>query len=179
MKIEKISIDKLIPYVNNSRTHNEEQVSQIAASIKEFGFNNPILIDKDYGVIAGHGRLLAAKKLDLSEIPCIRLEHLTEAQKKAFIIADNKLALNAGWDEELLKLELETLDPHLVELTGFNMDEINLIFNGWESDIEIPKGDIDYGSKAVIKIEIDQKSKEFAKEIITNALDQAGIEYEF
>ncbi len=128
-KIETISIDDLIPYVNNARTHDEAQVAQIAASIKEFGFNNPILIDSKSGIIAGHGRLAAARKLGLKEVPAIRLGHLTDAQRKAYIIADNKLALNAGWDFELLRLELSELDIDL-DLTGFSNDEItDLMFD--------------------------------------------------
>jgi len=105
-KIEHIEIGKIIPYAKNSRSHSEHQVSQVAASIKEFGFTNPILIDADNGIIAGHGRLMAAQRLGIDKAPCIRLSHLTESQKKAYVIADNKLALNAGWDEELLRLEL-------------------------------------------------------------------------
>ena len=104
MEIISRSPDELIPYANNSRTHSPDQVSQIAASIKEFGFSNPILIDSECGIIAGHGRLLAANKLKLDEVPTITLANLSEAQKKAYIIADNKLALNAGWDDELLKI---------------------------------------------------------------------------
>jgi ParB-like chromosome segregation protein Spo0J len=126
-KIEQVSPDKLIPYVNNARTHSQHQVAQVAASIREFGFTNPVLIDKDNGVIAGHGRIQAAQKLGLKEVPCIRLEHLTAAQKKAYIIADNKLALNAGWDEELLALELAELGDmgFDLELTGFDEAEID------------------------------------------------------
>lgn len=97
--MERLPISRLIPYVNNSRTHSDEQVAQIAASIREFGFTSPILIDESDGIIAGHGRVLAARKLGMAEVPCIRLGHLTEAQRRAYIIADNKLALNAGWDE--------------------------------------------------------------------------------
>lgn len=124
--IKKKSVEELIPYVNNSRTHSDEQVSQVAASIKEFGFTNPILIDGDNGIIAGHGRLMAAKKLGLKEVPTIELSHLTETQKKAYIIADNKLALNAGWDDELLRVEIEDLeiDGFDVGLLGFNADEL-------------------------------------------------------
>ena len=97
--VEVIGIEKLIPYVKNSRTHSDEQVAQIAASIKEFGFNNPVLIGSDDVIIAGHGRVMAARKLGMLEVPCIRLGHLTETQRKAYIIADNRLALNAGWDD--------------------------------------------------------------------------------
>jgi ParB-like chromosome segregation protein Spo0J len=109
LKIEYKKIEDLIPYVNNTRTHNENQVMQIASSIKEFGWTNPILLDGENGIIAGHGRLMAAKKLNETEVPTIQLHGLSESQKKAYIIADNKLALNAGWDDELLKLELAGL----------------------------------------------------------------------
>ena len=109
MKIETIPIADLIPYARNSRTHSDQQVAQVAASIREFGFTNPVLIDAEDGIIAGHGRVMAARKLNMTEVPCIRLEHLTETQKKAYIIADNKLALNSGWDEEMLGLELAEL----------------------------------------------------------------------
>jgi DNA modification methylase len=126
MQIEKIPLADLIPYVNNSRTHSDEQVAQIAASIKEFGFNNPVLIDKEDGIIAGHGRVMAARKLGLEEVPCVRLEHLTETQRKAYIIADNRLALNAGWNEELLTIELNDLlaDGFALEILGFDADEL-------------------------------------------------------
>lgn len=126
MIIEQRDISTLIPYINNARTHSDEQVGQIAASIKEFGFNNPILVDKNQGIIAGHGRVLAAKKLGLAVVPAIELSHLSDAQRKAYILADNKLALNAGWDEELLKLELldlQSLDFDL-DLLGFSDDEL-------------------------------------------------------
>lgn len=126
MEVHQIEIERLIPYVNNSRTHSEEQVAQIAASIKEFGFNNPVLIASDCGIIAGHGRVLAGRKLGLASIPCIRLEHLTEAQRKAYIIADNKLALNAGWNDELLRLEIETLHDLDVDLSLLGFDKIEL-----------------------------------------------------
>ena len=131
IKIETTPIDKLVPYVNNARTHSPEQVDQIAASIKEFGFNNPVLIDKKNGIIAGHGRVQAARKLELKEVPTVRLEHLTETQKKAFIIADNKIAMNAGWDDELLALELKDLDDVMFDLnlTGFDGKEIGEMFN--------------------------------------------------
>mgnify|MGYP003114075028 CR=1 FL=1 len=125
-KIENLPAADLIPYAMNSRTHSADQVSQIAASIKEFGFTNPVLIDADNGIIAGHGRLLAAQKLKLTEVPCIRLGHLTEAQKRAYVIADNKLALNAGWDEDALKAEIERLQEEEfdIDLLGFDDDEL-------------------------------------------------------
>jgi DNA modification methylase len=122
-------VGDLTPYARNSRTHSDEQIAQIAASIKEFGWTNPILIDGEKGIIAGHGRLKAAMRLGLEEIPAIELSHLTEIQKKALIIADNKLALNAGWDNELLSLELEELELEGLDLslTGFGEEEINVL----------------------------------------------------
>ena len=134
MQIEQIQLATLIPYIKNSRTHSDEQVAQIAASIKEFGFNNPILVDKDSGIIAGHGRLQAARKLGLTEVPCVRLEHLTETQRKAYIIADNRLALNAGWDNELLTIELNELlaDGFALEILGFDSDELKTLLDPLE-----------------------------------------------
>ena len=130
MEIISKKIDDLIPYVNNTRTHTEEQVNQVASSIKEFGFTNPVLIDEQGGIIAGHCRVLASKKLKLKEIPCIELKHLTKAQKKAYTIADNKLALNAGWNEELLKIEIESLKEldFDLDLLGFDDFEVEQIF---------------------------------------------------
>ena len=144
MKIIYKKVNDLIPYINNSRTHSEEQVNQIVASINEFGFTNPLLIDEKDNIIAGHGRLLASKKLKMEEVPCIVLTGLTEAQKKAYIIADNKMALNAGWDDELLKIELENLKElnFDLELTGFNVDELDDIFQV-EEEQEIIEDDFD------------------------------------
>ena len=121
-----VSVDSLIPYARNSRTHSDEQVAQIAASIREFGFLNPIIVDGDNGIIAGHGRVLAAQKLKIDQLPCIEASHLTEAQRKAYVIADNKLALNAGWDNELLRIELDELKGlgFDVTITGFSLDEL-------------------------------------------------------
>lgn len=121
------NINALIPYARNSRTHSDEQIAQVAASIKEFGFTNPILIDADGGIIAGHGRVLAARKLGMEQVPTITLAELTDTQKRAYIIADNKLALNAGWDEEMLKIEFDELDAEGfdLEVTGFTLDEID------------------------------------------------------
>lgn len=121
-----IKTTDLIPYARNARTHSDEQVVQIAASIHEFGWTNPVLVDEQRVIIAGHGRVLAARKLGLSTVPCIELSHLSEAQKRAYIIADNKLALNAGWDDELLKLELFALEEEGFDLalTGFDLDEL-------------------------------------------------------
>lgn len=144
MEIVYKKVNDLIPYINNSRTHSEEQVNQIVASINEFGFTNPLLIDEKDNIIAGHGRLMASKKLKMDEVPCIVLSGLTEAQKKAYIIADNKMALNAGWDEELLKIELENLKEldFDLELTGFDVDELDDIFKA-EEEQEIVEDDFD------------------------------------
>jgi len=129
MKIQQISVEKLIPYARNSRTHSDEQVAQIAASIKEFGWTNPILIDGESGIIAGHGRLMAARKLGMDKVPVIELAHLSDIQKRALIIADNKLALNAGWDNDMLALEFEELklEGFDLQLTGFGDEEISAL----------------------------------------------------
>ena len=134
MQLETIAIDRLIPYARNSRTHSDEQVAQVAASIREFGFTNPVLIDANGGIIAGHGRVMAARKLGLADVPCIRLAHLTDAQKRAYIIADNKLALNAGWDEEILALELLDLrgEDFALPLSGFTSEELEQIFSAFD-----------------------------------------------
>jgi hypothetical protein len=126
-QLETRSIDTLIPYARNSRTHSDEQVAQVAASIKEFGFTNPVLIDETGGIIAGHGRVLAARKLGLPGVPCLTLHGLTEAQKRAYVIADNKLALNAGWDEDMLALEIKDLQSmdYDLDLLGFNTDDLD------------------------------------------------------
>ena len=128
-KLEYLPITKLSAYETNSRTHSKDQIAQIAASISEFGFTNPVLIDQENTIIAGHGRVEAAKQLGLDEVPCIRLSHLTEFQKKAYVIADNKLALNAGWDELLLRnevLDLQDLSYDL-KLLGFSEEELQSI----------------------------------------------------
>ena len=130
MKIQEVAVNKLIPYAKNSRTHSPEQVGQIAASIKEFGFRNPILVD-GVGIIAGHGRLLAAQKLGLDKVPTIDCSDMTESQKKAYIIADNKLAMNAGWDNAMLTIELQDLEDEGFDLslTGFDNKELDALLN--------------------------------------------------
>ena len=131
MKIETIKTGDLIPYARNSRTHSEAQVAQIAGSIREFGFTNPVLIDAENGIIAGHGRVMAAGKLGMKEVPCIRLAHLSDIQRRAYIIADNKLALNSGWDEDMLGLELADLREMDFDLglIGFDAAEIEEFLN--------------------------------------------------
>lgn len=170
MKIEQLAIDKLIPYARNSRTHSDAQVAQIAASIKEFGFTNPVLIDKDDGIIAGHGRVLAARKLNLDQVPCIRLGHLTETQKRAYVIADNKLALNAGWDEEMLRLELQSLEDFDAELTGFTQAELTNLF----LDKEV--GTVDANEEWVGMPEFDQQNKESWRYIIVHFECQSDLD---
>ena len=122
-KVQEVTIKKLIPYVNNAKIHTEEQVTKIASSIREFGFLNPVLIDKDFNIIAGHGRVQAAKKLDMDKVPCVYVEGLTDAQRKAYILADNRLGELAEWDMELVTEELEALKDmdFDIELTGFDM----------------------------------------------------------
>ena len=136
--IENLKAADLIPYAMNSRTHSAAQISQIAASIKEFGFTNPVLIDSKNGIIAGHGRVLAAQKLKIEEVPCLRLGHLSDSQKRAYVIADNKLATNAGWDEETLKAEMNRLveDGFDVSLTGFDEGEIDELSGIIETEVE-------------------------------------------
>ena len=147
MEIKQVKVEALIPYAKNSRTHDDAQVAQIAASIKEFGWTNPILVDGEHGIIAGHGRLMAARKLGMTEVPVIELKDLTATQKKAYIIADNRLALNAGWDNNLLTIELNELleDKFSLELLGFDADELNALLNpievtdGLTDEDEVPQ----------------------------------------
>ncbi len=137
-------IDALVPYAKNSRTHSPEQIEKIAASIREFGFTNPVLIDADGGIIAGHGRVAAAKFLGMESVPCIILDHLTDAQKRAYIIADNRLALDAGWDEETLSTELRELLAQEFDLglTGFDADEILALINDSENPAQSGAGSL-------------------------------------
>ena len=123
------STAEITPYARNSRTHSDEQVAQVAASIKEFGWTNPILVDETNTIIAGHGRLMAAQRMGMAEVPTIMLANLTEAQKRAYVIADNKLALNAGWDEEMLAVEIEDLisEGFDLDLIGFEAEEIDTL----------------------------------------------------
>ena len=145
-----VPISKLVPYVNNARTHSPEQVMKLRSSLREFGFINPIIIDRDYGIIAGHGRLFAAKEEGITEVPCVFVDYLTEAQKKAYILADNRMAMDAGWDEELLRVEIEALQGEAfdVSLTGFDEKELADLFkDGSDSDAE----DDDYDLSAALE----------------------------
>lgn len=134
-RFEKVDIDKLIPYARNARTHSKEQILQLRASLREFGFINPVIVDKDLNIIAGHGRVMAAKEEGITEVPCVFVEHLTEAQKRAYIIADNRLALNAGWDTEMLSVELSELQgvDFDLSLLGFDEAELNKLMGSLEN----------------------------------------------
>lgn len=143
-KMEMVEISKLVPYVNNARTHSPEQIMKLRSSLREFGFINPVIIDSKFNIIAGHGRVMAAKEEKMKEVPCVLVDYLTEAQKKAYIIADNKMALDAGWDEELLRIEIEELEgmDFDLSLTGFDVSELDALF-GNESKKEIEDDDFD------------------------------------
>lgn len=141
-EMQLVSIDKLVPYVNNARTHTPEQINKIRSSLREFGFVNPLIIDRDYNVIAGHGRLAGAKAEGYTEVPCVFVDDLTEAQKKAYIIADNRMAEDAGWDDELLRVEMEALQDmgFDIAMTGFDEKEIASLF---DTDTEAEEDDFD------------------------------------
>ena len=140
-EMERVPVEKLIPYINNARTHSPEQIKKLRASLREFGFVNPVIIDRDYNVIAGHGRIMAAKEEGITEVPCVYADHLTEAQKKAYILADNRMALDAGWDEEMLRVEIEALQEMDYDplLTGFDEKELAALFkdDGEEDDFDV------------------------------------------
>lgn len=147
--MELVEINKLVPYVNNARTHSPEQINKLRSSLREFGFINPVIIDKDYGIIAGHGRVIAAREEGIDKVPCVFVDHLTEAQKKAYIIADNRMALDAGWDEELLRVEIEALQAEAfdVSLTGFDEKEITDLFKDTQAEVK----DDDYDLTAALE----------------------------
>lgn len=149
-EMQLVPLSKLVPYVNNARTHSPEQINKLRSSLREFGFINPVIIDRDYGVIAGHGRILAAKEEGIAEVPCVFADHLTEAQKKAYIIADNRMALDAGWDEELLRVEIEALQVEAFDLslTGFDDKEIADLF---AADTESEAKDDDFDLTASLE----------------------------
>lgn len=149
LKYELVDVEKLIPYINNARTHSKEQVTRLASSIKEFGFINPVITDGEHGILAGHGRIAAAKQLGIKQVPCISADYLTEAQKKAYILADNRLPMDAGWDNDLLKIEIESLQAEGfdVGITGFDEKELADLFaadneaqeDGFDVDEELSK----------------------------------------
>ena len=176
-EIKKVS--DLIPYINNSRTHSDEQTTQIASSIKEFGFTNPVLIDESGGLIAGHGRLMAAKKLDLKEVPCIVLSGLTEAQKKAYIIADNQLPQNAGWDLDKLKLEIDTLSEmdFDIDLLCFDDDFLSIM----ETDVVdlgmTPEEKLDNylnGDTKIIRLAYSEEEVSTVTKLMDKGLESTG-----
>lgn len=153
-KIEWQSVEKLIPYAKNARTHSDEQVAQIAGSIKEFGFNNPVLVDKDNSIIAGHGRVMAARKLGMDKVPVVILDHLTESQRKAYILADNRIALNSGWDSSMLSVELQDLKDDIdLSLLGFDPDELDSLLNPVEETEGLTDED------AVPEVPVEPKTK--------------------
>lgn len=186
MKITQKQVAELIPYVNNSRKHSDKQVAQIAASIKEFGWTNPILVDGDNGIIAGHGRLMAARKLGMTEVPTIELSDLSESQKKAYVIADNNLALNADWDEALLKIELENLkdlsfdldilafdDEFLTNLLDENEDEENM----YTQKVDIPTYEPSEIKPNVKDLYDDSKAFDLIDKIKASKLPQAEKDF--
>ena len=140
--LQLVPTNKLVPYVNNARTHSPEQITKLRSSLREFGFVNPVIIDRDYNVLAGHGRLAAAKAENMEQVPCVFADHLTEAQKKAYILADNRYAMDAGWDEEMLRVEIEALQGMDFDLglTGFDEKELAALF---ETDDEAKEDDFD------------------------------------
>ena len=141
-EMQLVPVEKLIPYINNARTHSDEQIKKLRSSLREFGFINPVIIDRNFNVIAGHGRILAAKAENISEVPCVFVDYLNDAQKKAYILADNRMAMDAGWDEELLKIEIESLqaEDFDLSLTGFDEKELASIF---DSDTDAKDDDFD------------------------------------
>lgn len=144
-EMQLVSISQLVPYVNNARTHSDAQVKKLRASLREFGFINPVIIDSEYNVIAGHGRILAAKEEGIEKVPCVFVDYLTPAQKKAYILADNRMAMDAGWDEELLRVEIEALQAESfdVGLTGFDEKDIAELFAGGDDDAQDDDFDVD------------------------------------
>lgn len=144
-EMQLVAVSKLVPYVNNARTHNAQQITKLRSSLREFGFINPVIIDREYNVIAGHGRILAAKEEGIEEVPCVFVDYLTPAQKKAYILADNRMAMDAGWDEELLRVEIEALQAESfdVGLTGFDEKDIAELFAGEGGDAQDDDFDVD------------------------------------
>ena len=144
-EMQLVPVEKLIPYINNARTHSDEQIMKLRSSLREFGFINPVIIDRDFNVIAGHGRILAAKAENISEVPCVFVDYLNDAQKKAYILADNRMAMDAGWDEELLRVEIESLQgaDFDIGLTGFDEDEIAELFADDNDDVKDDDFDVE------------------------------------
>ena len=182
-RIEMWPLDRLVPYARNSRLHSPEQVAQVAASIVEFGFTNPVLVDSNDGIVAGHGRLAAARELGLTEVPVVVLDHLSDRQKRAYVIADNKLALNASWDVDMLAMEVDALreEDFNLDLLGFSEDELKgLTEDGWASDIEaVEKHDENLdGIQAKIVVKLDGTYKDEVTEAIRMYCDSHAISVE-
>jgi ParB-like chromosome segregation protein Spo0J len=178
MEVEQIPTSQLIPYARNSRTHSDEQVAQIMASIREFGFCNPVLIDETGMIIAGHGRVMAATRMKLENVPCLRLSHLTDAQKRAYVIADNRIALSSGWDDELLANELSDLhaDEFGLAVLGFDADELGKLLAFEAEEIEPPvlaSGDREPFQQMAFMLHDTQA------EIVKKAIEQAKQEGPF
>lgn len=195
-QVELRPISALVGYARNSRTHSPEQVAQLKASIVEWGFTNPILVDAT-STVAGHGRSMAMRELHAAGvevrfpngtpipagmIPVIDCTGWSETQRRAYIIADNKLALNAGWDTEMLRVEMVDLQTEAFDLglTGFSAEEVDLTLNGWDSDIDVAERDGEHtdGIQAVVKVKVDQDAKERAETVVHEALRNAGISFE-
>ena len=164
------AVDDLIPYALNSRTHSEQQIAQLAASIREFGFTNPILVDEENNLIAGHGRLLAARKLKLENVPAVVVTGLDERKRRALVIADNKLALNAGWDEDALRVELEDLSADFGELMGFNDEELAALLKNESDDDTLPNQE---ELHATFEVAVECKDEE-EQETVFNLLTKKG-----
>ena len=172
MKIKSVAVGTLVPYVNNSRTHSETQINQLVASITEFGWTNPILVDGDKGIIAGHGRLMAAIKMGMETVPVIELTHLSETQKRALIIADNKLALNADWDTDFLKMEISALAElgFDSDILGFTQGEITTLF------LETEEGETDADEEWKGMPEFDQQDELSFRKMIVHFECQADVD---
>lgn len=167
-KFELRNVEDLIPYARNARTHSSEQIQKLAGSIKEFGFINPVIISNDGGVLAGHGRILAAQKLGIKQVPCVIENHLTDIQKKAYILADNRLALDAGWDNELLGLELKEIKEadFNLDVIGFEIEEVDNLINSLDTVIENTKKEISHDKDD--ETELDNDNEVISVEIIFN-----------
>lgn len=176
--VERWPIEDLVPYANNARLHSDEQVSQIVESIRRFGFTVPILVAEDGTIIAGHGRILAAKQLDIAEVPVVVAKGWSESQRRAYTLVDNKLAENSSWDDDLLKLELGELLADDVEVIGlgFSQSEIDVIFNGWapdpdKVDVQAEMTDLE----AVIKVRCSKQMSDEVVSILREAINEAGL----
>lgn len=179
MKVELVNIDTIIPYARNPR-NNADAVDSVVSSIKEFGFKQPIVVDKENVIIVGHTRYTAAKRLDMKQVPVLKATDLDENKVKAYRIADNRVNQNATWDYELLKLEFGDIDLD-TNFTGFELEEVNNIVDGWQTDIDLPASDGESldGLKPVLKLEFqNDDDKDQAINFIEEALEKTSISYE-